>query len=372
MRDVYVIAKNPRTDRLKFALPSSEFRYVDLATVRTSIAKRVGRRLLRAMDISSSQKSSETLAAEALMRRFNNPRAAIISLDNSITFVKALIEAGFSGPILLIQHGTNYFSYRREGSEALPNSLLLSWGDREVSTYALYGSHPEFVVPIGSVLNDAYVKSRSNYDLRKIQNRICIVSEFRDDQNEQRDEYMSQRVQNWSLILTQIRECAERLDLEIDIALRPSTFGATSEKRQKQYFTDFLGNRCTFTPHNSEFASYIAVDRSEVTIGLQSALLAESISRNNKVVYINPSNDVRLSSPVTGYCTAAGLSTESLIRHISTVFEMTIDTFQQSIKPNLNYLIRRNVDTCAAVRKGGFLLREGKTISEIADVLSHL
>ena len=372
MREVYVISKNPKTDRLKFALPSTEFHYLELSTIKTSVVKRVTRRLNGLMKGSRSPGSYEKLVAEALAQSLGDSGAAIIALDNSITFIRALVETNFSGPVLLIQHGGNYFSYRPEASVVLPNSLLLSWGNREILSYGFLGCRPEFVVPVGSVLNDAYVKSRRDYDFKKRKNRICIVSEFRDDQHEQYDNYMSQRVHSWSIILTQIRECAERLNLEIDVALRPGVFGATSQERQKQYFTQFLGNRCTFTEHNSEFASYRAVDRSEVTVGLQSALLAESLGRDNKVVYINPLNDVRLKSPITGYCTADGLSTTELIRHISTVLGISIDTFQKSIQPSLKYLIRRNVDTSAAIRLAGSLLREGRSTSEIEDALYHL
>lgn len=372
MRKVLLLAKNARSDRLTSVLSSIDFQYIDLQRINYSIRRRIGNKVRSSFRGHSRSSSSERMAAKALISEVGKSDAGIVSLDNSISLMRALVDEGFDGPILLVQHGTNNFSYGQEAPVVLPNSLLLSWGDREVSSYGLNGYRTEFVVPIGSILNYEYLKSQQSQVSLVASDQICIVSEFRDDQDEQLDDYMTQRVRSWSIILNQLRICAETLQMSLHVALRPSIFGARSAAKQRQYFTDSLGHSVSFSEHDSMYSSYSTIDRSEITVGLQSALLAESIGRNRKVVYLNPLNDSRMRSPLTGLCTAAGLSLEELVVHMKKVRLASIDQFQDSIRPSLDYLIRRNLDTREAILLATSLLKNGCSAAEITNVISLL
>lgn len=372
MRNVFVLAKNSRSERLRSVLSPADFQYLDLRLVKVPITSRIGNRLNGLFHGQKRHSSSEQMTARALMHQIGREDAGIVSLDNSISLIHALVNEGFKGPILLIQHGTNSFSYGQEAPVVLPNSLLLSWGGREVSTYSLNGCRAEFVVPIGSILNYEYSKSQQFLETSVQSDQICIVSEFRDDQDEQSDDYMTHRVHSWSIILGQLRKCAEVLQMKLRVALRPSVFGAASVTRQKQYFANFLGQSCSFSEHDSLFSSYSMIDSSEIVVGLQSALLAESMGRNKKVVYLNPLNDTRMQPPLTGLCAAVGLNLDELVGHLRKVRSASIDEYQGSVHPSLGHLIRRDFDTRGAIVLAGSLFKRGCSAAETTSVLSRL
>jgi len=369
VRQVVVLAKNARTNRLLPILPPHDFEYLDLDSQSHSIIRRLEnktRNLIRSKDVDPWR-----MSAKWLLQLFGSRDIGLISLDNSIALVRALCEEGFDGPIILVQHGTNHFSYDQPVSTVLPNSILLSWGEREVATYSLYGCRTQYVVPVGSIESYNYSESNTLFVPITKRNQICIVSEYRDDQSEQGDDYMKMRVASWTILLSQLRSCMSALDLTAHIALRPTIFGAT-ESAQREYFAEALGQGCRFTSHDEPYSSYKLIDNSEMVFGLQSAMLTESIGRNKKVIFVNPLNDDRMVPPLGGLCGANGLSTDELIKHVKTVLSLSIAEYQESLHPSIDYLIRPNFDTGHALVLASTLLRRGCSAAEIAAGLSHL
>ena len=367
-----MLAKNQRTDRLKVVLSPIEYEYWDLQTLRPSIASRLFSQLSRHVPTSIERNSPERRLARLLLSRTSREDVAFVALDNSISLCRALIAEGFQGPILLVQHGNNNFAYDQQVTEVLDNCILLSWGTREVERYSMAGLRAKYVVPIGSINDYEYRRSQGHRQASQTFSRICVVSEFRDDQDQQHDEYMISRVESWNLILNGVSECAAKLNMETAVALRPSTFGAVSNSAQRRYFLDRLDGRCTFSKHDEPFSSYSLVDSSEVTIGLQSALLTESIGRGNKIIYYNPLSDARLSAPISGLCSYSGLDSEAFVRHVDTVRTSTIDHYIKSLSNDSNYLIRGDLDTSQAIQTAVEMLRRGLEVAEISAVLSLL
>jgi hypothetical protein len=296
----------------------------------------------------------------------------IVSLDNTNHLAAEFRRAGLTCPIVLVQHGTNSIQYGSSDALTLSNSLLLCFGKREVSQYVLSGYRPEVAVPVGSLLNSHYLRSKPRIPVSRVDARVCIMSEYRSDGADQLDNYMVARQDSWDSLLANIRSLPKVLPLSLHVALRPSEFGSGSVTDQVAYFRRRLGYEVTFSAPDSPFSSYSASDCSQVTVGVISASLIESLGRGNKVIFSNPVADDRLNSPLQGICEHRGDNSSSLIERIGEVDQLELQDFESRVLPSVEHVIERQVDAVDAVTTATRMLSAGIAIEDLATQLGPL
>jgi hypothetical protein len=361
-REIVVLSKNSKSERLWTALPPNQFTYLSLSDVIPSISDRVVNRFWRFISKDPSL-AIESSIAKAIVCRLPKD-VCLVTLDNSITLVAAIAKLRPEIPILLIQHGCNYFSYNQTIRTNIENSILLSWGQREVENYSLRGIRPRLIHPIGSLLSSmTKVQNRLNLQGRA---RICVVSEFRADSDLETEGYMLARQRAWTQLLSWLGRAQQELNFDVVVALRPSTFGSgNTSKNQKRYFTQALGVQPIFSDEQGFDNSYGAVDSSTVVLGLQSGLLFEALSRGKKVLFCFPKDsDASLHPPLEGLARLELSSFSEFTNRISQAIQLSSSEFLKSLKPETDYFVHSLGDPNDAIRHFVTNLRVGKSIDE--------
>lgn len=366
-----VIMKNRKSERLRLAL-SEDCTYVYLSDLKFPLLQRLLSESGRVVASRDSNENFYRLAAKQIAREFADQEIVIVSLDNTNRLAAEFRRTGLNCPIVLVQHGTNSTQYGAPDALTLPNSLLLCFGKREISQYVLSGCRPEVAVPVGSLLNSHYLRSKPRIPMARVEARVCIISEFRSDGAEQLDDYMVTRQDSWDSLLENIQSLPKVLPLQLHVALRPHEFGSGSVADQVAYFKKRLGNDVTFSAPDSPFSSYSASDCSQVTLGVMSAALIESLGRGNKVIFSNPLEDDRLNSPLQGICEHRGGHNSSLLERIGEVYQLQHPDFESRILPSVEHVIERRVDAVTAVKTATQMLGSGKSIEDLATGLSPL
>ena len=359
-REIVVLSKNSRSDRLWSALPPSQFRYISIAEVVPKFHSRVANRLSRFARGDSSS-AIEGSIARAIIRLLPSD-VGLVALDNSITLVSAIARHHPEIPTLMIQHGCNYFSYNQTVRVEIKNSLLLSWGQREVAGYSLRGVRPRLIRPIGSLLS-SMTKVQSGQKQQSPAN-VCVVSEFRSDSNLETEKYMLARQQAWSHLLCWLGRAKQELNVDVVVALRPSTFGSgDTSDQQKRYFTQALGFRPVFSDEQGFNNSYEAVDSSTVVMGLQSGLLFEALSRGKKALFCFPKDsESSLIPPLEGLARLELSSFSQFKQQLSQVLELPTSDFFKSLQPEPDYFVNKQLDPTDVIRGCVQNLRSGNSI----------
>lgn len=345
---------------------------IGLQGVRDSLIGRVASRVKRILAPTEDWYAGDQGTARGLLRLIGSKDVAIVTLDNSITLIRELRECGFRAPIVLVQHGANHFSYGQDVNKVIENTVLLSWGERECESYSLRGLRPSDIVAVGSILNQQYLDSAHGDLSAEIVADICLVSEFRLDQEDQSDDYMRSRTASWELLLKLVQEASHRIPLKIAVALRPTIFGGgDAPDKQLAYFRDRLGPAIVFSDPRTPFASYHLIDQADITLGLQSALLVESVARGRKVLFCNPLGDDRMTSPVAGVCAFSGNDLTRFIERLQELKTLSTPEYRARLEKSPDYLVATQISPTVALRRACAMLKSGSSASQIASSLAR-
>lgn len=328
-----VIGKSKRTHRLSNVLRNYAHVWVDIQDVQSDLMMRVRRRLHLSDEIDSVRSGIARLASKYQVN-------LIVSLDNSILYLNNLEEFGYSGNVLLIQHGTNPTFY--SSAPPTPNSrvILLSFGHREVDYYFARGVRPRLIVPVGSLLQCQYLKSPNPIHIRKRQ--ITVVSEFKLDFGG--DSHADSRNSVWDFLLTELAKFRESNLVEVVVAGRPLELGGNAEQEYR-YFERYLGKDFRYVLPDTPFSTYKVIDESELSIGVVSAALSEALSRGSKVLFVNSSNDASLDFAVPGVWTWSLRSQLNLSQSIAVALNTPETVWLESTRHVADYIVRNSKNT---------------------------
>jgi hypothetical protein len=166
--------------------------------------------------------------------------------------------------------------------------VLASLGARDISSYNRWGMNHEKVVPVGSLPNSIYLRDRlTSPPLKTLQ--ICIV-EHLGDPSKNSLPLQSKALQAIEVLCEYVDAYALKNKIKIKIALRP-TSKALFESDDEigwvlSWFRQKFKTEISFTDSTVDFATHIASDESQLTVGVDSTALLESIARGNKVLTI--------------------------------------------------------------------------------------
>jgi len=169
--------------------------------------------------------------------------------------------------------------------------VLGVWGRSDTDIYARVSSHHKSVLcePVGSLRNAGYLRHHPLDPARVARTPLLFVSQY-SGLDEEDLSSGSKRVQILSLVKSRLHAYCVEHALPLKIALRPPASAPLaprqSEYERRHYERVFSGLHLTFTDPTDPYASYLASDESEVTVGVPTGALTESFARGNKVLMI--------------------------------------------------------------------------------------
>jgi len=228
--------------------------------------------------------------------------------------------------------------------------MLFSFGDYERDLYAGLGQQVDRIIPAGSVRADWYlarvapVRPACQYD-------ICLVSQWLIG------------MLDGGLAFPDIRESLRRLDaylmryieehrVSCCIALR------SDDARERAYFSRVYGDRAAIPVRDGDaMSSYAAIDRSELTMSMDSSIQREAYGWGKKVLFCNYSGrEVNRSSPVVDLCYLEDGGYERFRDRVDQLRAMSHEHYRAAVADNARYLMR-----CEPERPSFQMIREHVT-----------
>lgn len=166
--------------------------------------------------------------------------------------------------------------------------VLLSIGERDESNYQRWGLRHSEIIPVGSLPNALYQRSHSHISENNL-HEICVIEKIPNPEKALQG-MVKLQLENYEKLCVLLHEYLDARDLVAHVALRPYqnvmySFDADMDAI-RVWFIKHLGGKCTFTDPTLQFATHLASDQSNVTIGLGSTAITESMGRGNKVLSI--------------------------------------------------------------------------------------
>ncbi len=164
--------------------------------------------------------------------------------------------------------------------------VLMSIGERDKFTYQRWGLRHSEIIPVGSLPNALYQRSHSHISRNNLY-EICVIEKIPNVEKALQGKLRLQ-LENYEKLCALLHVYLDARDLIAHVALRPFknvmySFDSDMDP-VRAWFTEHLGGKCTFTDPSLPFATHLASDQSNVTLGLSSTAVTESMGRGNKVL----------------------------------------------------------------------------------------
>ncbi len=291
--DVLII-ESRHTKGLEDALSSLEFISISLTKPRIWPSLRLLSSLVRNLSRYPNDLAYILAVIEATKAKVVISTDALIS-TNRTSLLHEIAEENCNVEVLSVPHG-NYMDNSGDGPllDSKTNQpvristrvVLLSIGERDKETYQRWGLRHSEIIPVGSLPNALYQRSHSLISRNNL-HEICVIEKIPNPEKAFQGMVRLQ-LENYKKLCALLHVYLDARDLSAHIALRPfknEMFSFDSDMDAvRTWFTEHLGGRCTFTDPSLPFATHLASDQSNVTLGLGSTAVTESIGRGNKVL----------------------------------------------------------------------------------------
>jgi surface carbohydrate biosynthesis protein len=208
---------------------------------------------------------------------------------------------------VLIPHGSQKADILRKYNRITfrEGRVLCVWGESDKKLYREEVPDGVECRVVGSLRNAFYLREHPLVSRETVQHQLLFVSQYSESED-QIDSTKSPRLRVLSLLKYQLhRYCVERR-IPLTIALRPpvsaSLTPAQTADEIRHYRRVFDGLDLQFTDPRIPYATYLASDHSDVTVGVPSGALTESFARGNKVLMFrqDPNSGSYFGFPLEG------------------------------------------------------------------------
>jgi hypothetical protein len=249
-----------------------------------------------------------TLGYASIAARFHKSGARVLlAADQVWQVADALNDLLPSIPQVLVAHGTQRSEIMRHYYKVVtrPGRVLCVWGQSDVDLYREVSRDGVECRVVGSLRNADYLRLYPLQMDRVKRHHLLFVSQY-SGQEEDNPSPTSKRNQILLSLKNHLRQyCAEH-SLELTVALRPPVSAPHVANQVSEeiahYVRVFADIRLHFTDPSMAYATYLASDESDVTIGVPSGTLTESFGRGNKVLMFrqSPESGSYYGFPVEG------------------------------------------------------------------------
>lgn len=231
--------------------------------------------------------------------------------------------------IYLVQHGTyidqttSVMKREKEVADRSCKLTLFSISHYDISNYRRWGVRPMSILPVGTLKNCVYVNS-TTIDQRKEAEAfdICIIEKgiiLNPD-----SELKKLRLEMWRKFLTDFNVYCERYRPRVVIALTAGSDVEGSESWIRGLLNyEFVVARQSL----DRFATYKAIDSSNLSIGQASTTLTEALSRQRKVLNFNYSSNTFWDLPGSGIMGLNRPTQSDLIERVELLRSLSWDSY---------------------------------------------
>lgn len=263
------------------------------------------RMLRRIMQLWRSEDTTIGFAAAAAELEASGAKV-LLAIDQSFEVIHQLGRLLPKIPQVLVAHGSvRNVNIQRAGIMYRNQRLLAVWGEQDALAYSESCELPVQCIPVGSLRNATYLKSRPALPDADSKRPLLYVSQYA---GERETDYQlnPNRVRTLNLIKQNLaRYCRER-SIPLRIALRPAVSGELAPNQhldEMNHFQQmFEGVEISFSDPEVRYSTYWESDCADVTVGVPTGALTESFGRGNKVLMIrqSPISDSYFGFPLDG------------------------------------------------------------------------
>lgn len=231
--------------------------------------------------------------------------------------------------IYLVQHGTyidQTTSVMKRDKEVADRSCkltLFSISHYDITNYRRWGVRPMSVLPVGTLKNCVYVNSIAPDQTNKAETfDVCIIEKgiiLSPD-----SELKQLRLEMWRRFLTDFNAYCSIYRPRVIIAL---TAGSDAEGSES-WIRGFLNYEFEVARQSTDrFATYKAIDSSNLSIGQASTTLTEALSRQRKILNFNYSSNSFWDLPGSGIMSLNRPTQNDLIERIELLRSLSWDSY---------------------------------------------
>jgi surface carbohydrate biosynthesis protein len=248
-----------------------------------------------------------------------------------------------------IQNGTRTLHCTRDTipvHSKISMTNYFCFGQREIDLFSKQKHLIDNYIPVGSLVG-GYYKTHVSSGTAKKKYDICLVSQLtlsmytRKDTTQEFEDVFGRSLQNsYNIFLEYLEKYMKEMDRSMVVCLRESKENNINEEKiHKDRFTD----KCTIVFNDREnFSTYKEVDKSELTISLNSTVLADAFSWGSKVLYTNLLNSEWLEMPEAGISYYNKNDYEGFKNKINELINMDIDNYRKITHKNAKYICNYN------------------------------
>jgi hypothetical protein len=211
---------------------------------------------------------------------------------------------------------------------------LFATGDYDRVHYRRWGIRPQRVVPIGTLKNSVYLTTGAPIHTRGTSAfDLCIVEKGLKP-NPDTDLGIRRR-DSWEKILGALTLYCQKFEPRVVVAISHSSEPHEVLSWLKQHFP----YEFSVTNHLDPFATYRAVDSSELTIGQASTVLCEALSRQRKCLSIDYADIEFWNLPGEGISRLVSPTDGELHDRINHLLGLDWDSYSRQLPPELRDLM---------------------------------
>lgn len=298
-------------------------------------------------------KSNSKDVAYLLALIHHHQPAVVISTDALVTMnrrsmLHELSENIKTSKFISVPHGSYQKGYEfhptdsETGKELQFESdvILASIGKGDFKTYNRWGSNHKRIVPIGLLSNAIYLRDRLAVPVEK-RFQICIV-EHLGDPSKNHLPLQQNALEVFETLCEFVDRYALRKKIGIKVALRPTSKTLFESDGKIDWVIDWFRGKfkseITFTDSSKNFATHLASDESELTVGVDSTALLESMGRGNKVLTIWY-DESPLGIPESNWTFLKNPSFESFVTAVDQILAADIQVYLEKTRFDREQLI---------------------------------
>lgn len=216
---------------------------------------------------------------------------------------------------------------------------LFCFGRREIRLFKSHKHKIKKFYPFGSLIGSYYKFTNGKKQCRLKKYDLCLISQwspifFIEKKGEGFAREAGIRTRDGVLGLTDLlARLLKETGLRILICPRGDDY------EEIKYYTQKIKQPIYFSQHDRpSFATYRAVEKSKVAIGLNSTVLSEVFAWGQKVLWCNPTSDPHFEMKCAGLCYFEGNNYLAFKRKILNILKMDLSMYKQLTAKRAAYI----------------------------------
>lgn len=261
-------------------------------------------------------------------------------IDNSGLFQKLSRIDQTGRTYFAVQNGTRTLFCVRDSllSTATPVVSMTNFfcfGQRDVDLFTRHGHIVDNYLPVGSLIG-GYYKTTVSASTPEPEFDLCLISQWHEhfSFDATRNDSSARVGAGISGLNVIFGKLLAEVELSLVVCLRNE-----NNAREVAFFKEAFGEEVRLkTADFSSFSAYRTAERSRMTIGLNSTMLAELFSWGRKVLWCNVPGDEHFEMPEAGVSYFEGNDYQAFRDHVLSLLAMPQEEYEAATQSNARYI----------------------------------